>query len=378
MGGAFHIGRIAGIDLKIHWTFLLLVAWVGVQPLLAGSDLLAAAVNVLLILAVFACVVAHEYGHALAARRYGIGTQDITLFPIGGVARLREMPTDPIKELVIAVAGPAVNVVIALLVGAGLLAYGALAASTFSLELGMSGVQFWQALLTINVFLVLFNAIPAFPMDGGRVLRALLALRIDRVRATDIAATIGQFIAIGFAVIGLRYNPLLIFIAIFVYLGARGEAAQVRRTSLIGNLNVGAAMISRFATVESHQPIVFIRDQLIAGMQQDFPVVTADGLPVGMLYRSRAMQVIQQRGPDVSIEEAMVPIDEVSISHTDSLPQALQKMQMLGVSSLPVTEGDQVIGVLTHENIGELMMFRQQDPSYHAVSSGSPFVAKKR
>ncbi|MDG2220263.1 MAG: site-2 protease family protein [Rubripirellula sp.] len=378
MGGAFHIGRIAGIDLKIHWTFLLLVGWFGIKPLMAGNDLLAAAVNVLLILAVFACVVAHEYGHALAARAYGIGTLDVTLYPIGGVARLREMPAEPIKELVIAVAGPAVNVVIALLLGAGLLAYGALDASSFSLGQGMSGVQFWQALLNINLFLVLFNAIPAFPMDGGRVLRALLAFRIDRVRATDIAASIGKVIAVCFAVIGLKYNPLLIVIAMFVYIGARGEAAQVRRTSLIGNLNVGAAMISQFATVESHQPIAFIRDRLLAGMQEDFPVVTADGLPVGMLYRSHAMQVIQQRGPDVSIEQVMRPLGEVAVSQSDSLQPALQKMQTLGVSSLPVTERDRIVGVLTQENIAELMMLRQLDPSYHAATSDSPFNATKR
>jgi Zn-dependent protease len=378
MGGSFKLGRLAGIDLKIHWTFFLLLAWVGISPLLAGGTLAAAAMNLLLVVAVFACVVAHEYGHALTARRYGIGTQDITLLPIGGVARLREIPSDPIQELVVAIAGPAVNVVIAILIGAGLIAYGALAAAAWTVTQELSGVQFWQTLMAINIFLVLFNAIPAFPMDGGRVLRALLAMRMNRVSATDIAASIGQVIAIGFGVLGLFGNPLLILIAFFIYFGARGEAEHVRRTTLIGDLPVRAAMIANFATVDALQPLVSIRDRLLEGMQQDFPVLDPNGLPVGMLYRIDAIRVIQQKGAEATIEEAMTPIEKVLLSPSDPLQQALLRMQELGVASLPVANENRLVGILTQENIWELLMFRQQDPNFSAVHPVQPVDADWR
>lgn len=364
MGGSLKLGRIAGIDVKVHWTFFLLLAWVGISPLLAGASIMAAAMNLLLIVAVFTCVVAHEYGHALAARRYGIETQDITLLPIGGVARLREIPADPVKELVVAIAGPAVNVVIAIAIAAGLIAYGALSAAPLSIAEGVAGVQFWQSLFAINVFLVLFNAIPAFPMDGGRVLRALLALRTDRVRATDTAASIGQAIAIGFGVLGLFGNPLLILIAFFIYFGARGEAEHVRRTTLIGDLPVRAAMIANFAAVETNHPLGSIRDLLLQGMQQDFPVFDSADFPVGMLYRSDAIEVIQKQGPEARIEDAMVPLEKVVVSPSDPLGTALQRMQELNVATLPVANGDRLVGILTQENVWELLMFRRQDPSF--------------
>ncbi|NND95697.1 MAG: site-2 protease family protein [Pirellulaceae bacterium] len=369
MGGSLKLGRIAGIDLKIHWTFFLLLLWVGISPLLGGGTIVAAAMNLLLIVAVFACVVAHEYGHALAARRYGIATQDITLLPIGGVARLREIPKDPIKELVVAIAGPAVNVVIAIVIGAALIAYGAFAATTITLTEALSGIQFWQTLMAINVFLVLFNAIPAFPMDGGRVLRALLALRMDRVRATDIAASIGQTIAIGFGVIGLFGNPLLILIAFFIYFGARGEAEHVRRTTLIGDLPVRAAMIANFIKVGTSELLDSVRDRLLEGMQQDFPVMDERGFPVGMLYRSDAIEVLRQLGPEATMEDAMTSIEKVVISPSDSLQSGLQRMQELNVASLPVAVDDRLVGLLTQENIWELLMFRQQDPSFGATTA---------
>lgn len=375
MGGSLKLGRIAGIDLKLHWTFFLLLIWVGISPLLSGASLPAAALNVLLVIAVFACVVAHEYGHAIAARCYGIGTKDITLLPIGGVARLNAIPTDPVKELVVAIAGPAVNVVIAVVIAIGLFFYGALSASAFSVTEGVTALQFWQTLMAINLFLVLFNAIPAFPMDGGRVLRALLALRTDRVRATDIAASIGQAIAIGFAIMGLFGNLILLLIAFFVYFGARGEAEQVRRSSLLGGLTVQSAMITRFGMVEKDQPLIMIRDRLLQGMQQDFPVVDESGSPVGMLYRSHAIEVLQQHGTDARIEHAMTPLENVAVAPSTPLQSALEKMQELRVATLPVTNDSHLSGILTQENIWELLMFRQyettavQHPSQSTMAS---------
>src|SRR5213078_2983264 len=207
MSWSLPIFRIAGIQLRIHVTFLLLIAWLAFGYYSAGGSAVAAA-RVLFVLLLFACVVLHEFGHALAAKAFGINTPDITLLPIGGVARLERMPEKPVQELVIA---------LGLFVAGGSQAF----LNPSNVEGGGLIVQ----LLTINILLLLFNLLPAFPMDGGRVLRALLATRLSYARATQVAASIGQGFAFVFGFIGLIWNPFLIFIALFVYIGASQEAA---------------------------------------------------------------------------------------------------------------------------------------------------------
>ncbi|MEJ5200225.1 MAG: site-2 protease family protein, partial [Anaerolineae bacterium] len=224
MKWSWKIGEFAGIGVYMHATFLLLIGWVALSGWLAGRTLNAALSGVVFILALFLCVVLHEYGHALTARRYGIKTRDITLLPIGGVARLERMPDDPRQELWVALAGPAVNFVIAAVLLAGLLATGTWRSFNLA-QLGDS--SFLGRLLSINISLALFNLIPAFPMDGGRAVRALLATRLEYTQATHIAATLGQAIALIFGFIGLFTNPLLVFVALFVWMGAGQEASVV-------------------------------------------------------------------------------------------------------------------------------------------------------
>lgn len=219
------LGEISGIGVFIHWSFWLLPAWIMYSSLGAGGGMSEALGSVAFIFAVFACVVMHEFGHAFAARYFGIGTRDITLYPIGGVASLNRIPRNPLHELVIAVAGPAVNV--------------ALAAALFlALSLGFgAGVpaasgfdgSFLSGLLVMNVILVVFNMIPAFPMDGGRVLRAFLAMSLPYSRATEIAAKVGQGVAVVLAIVGLwQQLPTLLLVAAFVFLAAKAEANMVR------------------------------------------------------------------------------------------------------------------------------------------------------
>jgi len=225
MKGSWRLGQLAGIDVFVHWTFLLLVGFIFLSGLQEAGGLSAAVHGVGMILAVFGCVALHEVGHALAARRFGIPTRDITLLPIGGVARLEQMPEKPSQELWVSLAGPLVNVVIA----AGMLVSILLMAGMASLlNLDWTGGRFLAQLMWINLTLVLFNILPAFPMDGGRVLRALLAQRMDYVGATEIAAKVGKAMAILFGVVGLFVSPFLLFIALFVYFGAEGEAQMVR------------------------------------------------------------------------------------------------------------------------------------------------------
>jgi Zn-dependent protease len=213
MKWSFKLTRIAGTDVNIHLTFFLLLAWIGHTS---------GATGVLFVVLLFGCVLLHEFGHVFAARAFGVRTPDITLYPIGGVARLERMPKKPFQELMVALAGPAVNVVIALFL------FGLIGAGTVMGALTNPSGSFLVQLAVVNVWLVIFNLIPAFPMDGGRVLRSVLAMRMNRSRATDIAAQVGKVFAVGFGVLGLFYNPMLIFIAIFVYFGATQEAIAAR------------------------------------------------------------------------------------------------------------------------------------------------------
>src|SRR6266508_2328041 len=178
------LGRFAGIDVYIHATFLLLIGWVGYSYWQQSQQWSEVLKGILFILALFLCVVLHEYGHALTARKYGIRTRDITLYPIGGVARLERMPDKPIEELWVALMGPAVNLVIAAVLFTILYLSGSRPPMT---DLTITSGSFPARLMTVNISLVLFNLIPAFPMDGGRVLRALLAMRLEYVRATQVA-----------------------------------------------------------------------------------------------------------------------------------------------------------------------------------------------
>ena len=224
MRWSWKLGRVAGIDVFVHATFLILLVWTARAAYLPSGRSAAAASGVAFILTVFGVVVLHELGHALAARRFGIGTRDITLLPIGGVSRLERMPEDPRQEIRVALAGPAVNVVLAAGLYAGLVV---LRTGPFDRVSMMEG-GFLARLFWVNVSLALFNLLPAFPMDGGRVFRALLALRMDRVKATEVAARTGQALALLLGFAGLFFNPFLVFIALFVWMGAAQEAAATQ------------------------------------------------------------------------------------------------------------------------------------------------------
>jgi Zn-dependent protease len=218
MRWSFKLGRIEGIDVYVHATFLLVFLFF--PEIFRGA---LAPLNILLVLSVFGCVLLHELGHALMARRFGIGTRDITLYPIGGVARLERMPKAAGAELLIALAGPAVNFAIVVALLALLAISGARFASQSTLGL------FLVEILLVNLGLGLFNLIPAFPMDGGRVLRALLSTALGRVRATIVAARIGRILAVAFGIAAVLWtgNPIHILLAAFIFFAARAEEAQV-------------------------------------------------------------------------------------------------------------------------------------------------------
>ena len=351
MRWSLKLGRISGIDVFVHWTFAILLVWIFFAHLGAGGDVAAALRGVGFILALFGCIVLHEFGHALTARRYGIRTRDITLLPIGGVARLERMPEDPMQEMRVALAGPAVNVVIAGVLFAVLLAIGA-AQQVFDMTL-MRG-DFLARLMWVNLFIVAFNLLPAFPMDGGRVLRALLAKRMGRRRATHTAATVGQGMAILFGIVGLFFNPFLLFIALFVYLGAQGEAQLVEMTSLMRGLSVRDAMQTRFRTLAADDELSTAVNELLAGAQQDFPVVT-DGEVAGILRRRDLVKALSGPGRNATVGEAMCR-ECNPVQAGEPLERALERLRNSECPAVPVMEDGRLAGLLTIENISELMM----------------------
>lgn len=353
MKGSIKIVTIAGIELYVHWTFAILIVAVPMIYLWAGLTWVAAFRGLLLILAVFACVVLHEYGHALTARQFNVPTNDITLLPIGGVARLRRVPEHPQEELVIALMGPLVNVAIASVLLVFLVATGTLAgpATVFA---NLEGGFFFSRLMWINLFVVVFNILPAFPMDGGRVLRALLAMRIEYTRATQIAAKIGQGMAILFGLLGLFGNFILLFIAIFVYLGAQQEARFTMMKAATEGVPVREAMITQFRTLTSENTLADVIHELVDGYEEDFPVVD-DGRLVGVLTRKRLLTALTEYGREAHVGKIMQQ-ECTSIGPSDMLTEAFERMQEIDCPMLPVVQDGEVVGVVTLENIGEMMM----------------------
>lgn len=353
MKWSLKLGRFAGVDVFVHWTFLILLAWIFLAQIGAGQDVTAAMRGVAFVLALFGCVILHEFGHALTARRYGIRTRDITLLPIGGVARLERMPENPMHELWVSLAGPAVNVAIAAIIFIGEAVTGRLSDGLGALLLRG---DFVGRLMLVNVFLAVFNLLPAFPMDGGRVLRALLATRMERRRATQIAANIGQAMAIALGALGFFINPFLIFIAIFVYLGAQAEAQVVEMTTLIRGLAVRDAMQTRFRSLAASDPLTLAVRELLAGAQHDFPVLEGDSV-IGILRRRDLVKALAERGANATVADAMSrECDPVEAD--ESLEKAFEKLQRRECSAVPVLDNGHVAGLLTLENLSELFMVR--------------------
>ena len=366
MKWSWTIGKIAGIRIRMHWTFLLLLAWVAVSYSMAGGGWPAAVRGVVFVLAIFVCIILHETGHALTARRYGVETEDITLLPIGGMARMQRIPSQPWQEFWIAVAGPAVNVVIALGLFLFLLAERGLEAVATEPSFTTS---FLENLMWVNVILVAFNVLPAFPMDGGRILRAVLAMRMPYVRATQIAAGIGQLMAILFGIAGLFFNPMLLFIALFVYLGAEAESQTVQLRDVLGTTPVRSAMMTRFRTLAPGDSLQKAIDELLAGAQHDFPVVDEAGFR-GILRRQDLVEAIRRDGPEAPIDSAVTPI-ESRAHENDLLRDTLELMRKSGLQSLPVFRGGQLVGILTMENVGEFVMIRSATEGKHIKPSAN-------
>ena len=348
MRWSFRIGTVAGIGVRIHFTFVLFVAWIALTQGLLSGQVERAIAGVGLVLAVFACVLLHELGHAFAARRYGIRTRDIVLLPIGGVARLERMPERPAQEIRVAIAGPLVNVAIAAVLW---LLRGRVVPLTAWESLGPGALD---TLLWVNVVMIVFNLIPAFPMDGGRVLRALLATRMSYIRATRVAAWIGQGLAIAFGIAGILFEPhMLVLVGLFVFLAAGEEYAMVAARVTMGGFPVRAAMATSFATLERGDPLQRAVDVMRERDQREVPVLER-GAVVGLLSAPQLVASLSRYSPDATVADAMTPVTAVA-DPLEPLDGAFRRMLEARQGALPVLADGALVGLVTTENVAELM-----------------------
>lgn len=352
--------RIAGTQVRIHVTFLLFLIWIGAGQWQAGGQ--AAAIDgVMFMVLLFACVLAHEFGHILAARRYGIRTPEVTLWPIGGVASLERIPDKPREELVVAVAGPLVNVVIA---AAIILVLGLRLDSAVPAALENPQAGLMVRLAAANLILVAFNLIPAFPMDGGRVLRALLAMRMTYADATRTAARIGQGAAFLFALLGLFGNPMLVIIALFIFLAASAEAQDVSFRGATQGLPVQAGMISPVETLTTTSTLDDAVDLMLRTAQKEFPVIDGTGRPRGLVTRDGLIVALRQGGPSTPVLDVMAR-DLPTVQEWQPFETAITLLNKAKAPALLVLNRDErLVGLLTPENLGEMMMVRSVGPDW--------------
>ena len=354
MKWSWKIARIAGIDIYMHATFLLLVMWFGFYYWKTFGTVAAAVNGMLYIIALFGCVVLHEFGHALTARRYGIVTRHITLLPIGGVASLERMPEKPRHEILVAIAGPAVNIVIASILWLWLHLNNTQITTE---ELMTTGGPFAFRLMVVNIFLAVFNLLPAFPMDGGRVLRAALATRMPHAEATRRASIIGQNFALLFGVLGLFYNPFLLLIAVFLWFGASAENQLEQTKVALHDLTAEQAMLTEFHILSPDDTLNQAIDYTLASTQRDFPIGTTQHL-THVLSQKDLLQALQQFGSTIRLGQLQLP--EI---HTVPASSPIQKLmtEMPGMpgSMVAVEKNNRVIGIVDLENIIELMRINQ-------------------
>lgn len=376
--------QLFGIDVKIHWSFVLILAWgallYGIGP---AGWLVGGIYGALTFALLFVCVTLHELGHALAARRYGIGTRSILLLPIGGVANLERMPEKPTQELVIAIAGPLVNVVIAIVLlplallinsnGAGDLLGGQAMVNNIR-EPGIDNLVTF--LVAMNVMLVIFNLLPAFPMDGGRVLRAFLAMAMPYRSATRTAVLVGRLMAVGFAMFGIFSGNIgLLLVAFFVYVGGSAELEAVTSRAVLRNVRASSALTPDAVRLYASERIARGMELVMTTYQTDFPVLDLGGRFVGVLTRQRLVNALRDLGADARVVEVMLPADRIPVvAPTVDLAHVWEVMAQSGGHVVAVYEGPDFLGIITNEDIAEVFQIvdATQDNEQRRPPAGAP------
>lgn len=349
MKGSIRLFKLFGISINIHVTFLLLLIFF----LSGGIKWL------VLLLGVFCFVTLHEICHSLVARSYGIEVREITLLPIGGVASMSSMPEKPSQEFFISIAGPLFNLIVVAvfyiplkrLLGPEVLFYRPFSTATWPLTLAY---LYW-----INLILAIFNLIPAFPMDGGRVLRSLLAQRMGYQRATKVAVNLGHLFALGFAYFGIvGFNIILIAIAIFIYVAASNEELQVDLKETLKKFRVKDILSTDFFTLNSDTTLAKVMELILHSHQEDFPVVE-NGETIGFITRYDIMTGINSLGQETAVKEVMRK-DFPKVADTDLLIHVQKIMEENKLRAVPVARDGKIVGVVTIEDIGRVYSLASQ------------------
>ena len=357
MKGSFKLGKIAGIGLFVHWTFSLLILFIVYTNYKAGQNSIQILWSVLFILCVFLTVFMHELGHALTAKKFGIKTKDITLLPIGGVAQLERLPEKPSEELMVAFAGPMVNIVLALITSLFISLPNTSEEMVAQLENGVNANNFFLNFYLVNIILAFFNLIPAFPMDGGRVLRALLSYKLERHKATKIAARIGQALAIGFVLLGFYSNPFLIFIGIFVFMGAQIESEYTESKYMLKGYKVRDVLMKQYPSIDCNETLETAVKLMLDSQNKHF-LVTENDIPMGTLNREQIIAALAKKEGETRLSSIMDR--ELILLQADDLLEDIFELVYKNKSTLMlVIDDNQLIGTLDTENLLEFILINE-------------------
>ena len=357
MKGSLKLGKIAGIGLFVHWTFSLLILFIVYTNYKAGQNSIQILWSVLFILCIFLTVFMHELGHALTAKKFGIKTKDITLLPIGGVAQLERLPEKPSEELMVAFAGPMVNIILALLTSLFISLPNTSEEMVAELENGVNAGNFFLNFYLVNIILAFFNLIPAFPMDGGRVLRALLSYKLERHQATKIAARIGQALAIGFVLLGFYSNPFLIFIGIFVFMGAQIESEYTESKYMLKGYKVRDVLMKQYPTIDYNETLETAVKIMLDSQNKHF-LVTENDIPMGTLNREQIIAALAKKEGETRLSSIMDR--ELILLQADDLLEDIFELVYKNKSTLMlVIDDNQLIGTLDTENLLEFILINE-------------------
>lgn len=361
MNSSLKLFSVRGIDIRVHLTFPLILIWAAFQfGVLAGGGLAGALFGVISVSLLFVLVTLHELGHSFAALNYGVPVERITLLPIGGVAQLRHMPDNPKQEFVIALAGPAVNVVLAILMGGAAVLFNLPLTNPLTSGISLTFGSIFSYIFYYNVVLALFNMIPAFPMDGGRVLRAALAMKLDYGRATSIAAGIGRVLAVLFGIYGLLNGQFFsVLIAIFIFSGATQEAQMVQFRQRLRGYTVQQAYSNQVPVLDPADSLRNVVNWTARGLT-DFPVAHY-GTYVGFLGNERLMTALQNDGPDQTVAAVMAR-DVQPVSLTTDLYDVQQRLSNEQLNALPVVEYGRIIGIISGRHIRHMLRMAAMRP----------------
>lgn len=351
MKNSLYIAKISGIKIFIHWTFFILIVWIVAMSIRDGNNITQILYTLAFVLTIFACVVLHELGHALTAKKFNYITKDIILLPIGGMARMNALPENPKQEFLVAIAGPLVNVVIAGIL-LPFIPWSQIDPSTME-SFSISGGNFLFSLFAVNLTLAVFNLIPAFPMDGGRIFRAILSIWMSRVKATAIAAGTGQVIAFFFFILGILYNPFLALIGIFIFITAKAENEDVKSKFLLHNYKVEDAMSHHYYKLDKKDTIKDAAKLLIDVEPGDF-LVTDNEEIVGTINSDQIISALRENGDSSRISEVMN--DKVKFISKDlPLDEVMKEFSQNKETIMPVMDNSTLIGTLDMNNILKLI-----------------------